>query len=49
LSARGLARIRRVARTLADLEGRDGALTEEDVATALEMRHDFTELRSLVG
>ncbi|MEY2474680.1 MAG: magnesium chelatase family protein [Actinomycetota bacterium] len=48
LSARGLARIRRVARTLADLEGRDGELTEEDVATALEMRHDFAELRSVV-
>jgi predicted ATPase with chaperone activity len=48
LSARGLARVRRVARTLADLEGREGALTEEDVATALELRHDFAELRSVV-
>ncbi|HVT78185.1 MAG TPA: ATP-binding protein, partial [Acidimicrobiales bacterium] len=47
LSARGLTRIRRVARTLADLDGREGQLTEEDVATALELRHDFTELRSL--
>ncbi|HVV35805.1 MAG TPA: YifB family Mg chelatase-like AAA ATPase [Acidimicrobiales bacterium] len=47
LSARGLTRIRRVARTLADLDGREGQLNEEDVATALEMRHDFTELRSL--
>jgi magnesium chelatase family protein len=45
LSARGLARIRRVARTVADLEGREGDLGEEDVATALELRHDFAELR----
>jgi predicted ATPase with chaperone activity len=48
LSARGLTRVRRVARTVADLEGRDGALSEEDVATALEMRHDFAEFRSVV-
>lgn len=47
LSARGLARIRRVARTLADLEGRNGELLEQDIATALELRHDFVELRSL--
>jgi magnesium chelatase family protein len=48
LSARGFTRIRRVARTLADLEGRDGALTEADIATALEMRHDFAELRRVM-
>jgi len=38
LSARGLDRIRRVARTLADLDGRDGAVPAEAVATALELR-----------
>ncbi|HUR76774.1 MAG TPA: YifB family Mg chelatase-like AAA ATPase [Acidimicrobiales bacterium] len=45
LSARGLTRIRRVARTIADLAGRDGALDEEDVATALELRGEFEVLR----
>lgn len=44
LSARGMTRIRRVARTLADLDGREGVLGEEDVATALELRADFTAL-----
>ncbi len=38
LSARGLHRIRRVARTLADLAGRDGPVTVEDVQTALALR-----------
>ncbi len=47
LSARGLTRIRRVARTLADLGGRDGPLGEEDVATALELRGDFETLRAV--
>lgn len=45
LSARGLTRVRRVARTLADLDGRDGDLTEEDTALALEMRTEFDLLR----
>lgn len=45
LSARGFARIRRVARTLADLSGREGALNEEDVATALELRAEFDALQ----
>jgi magnesium chelatase family protein len=45
LSARGFARVRRVARTLADLDGRDGVLTEEDVATALELRAEFEAFR----
>lgn len=45
LSARGLARVRRVARTLADLDGREGDLTEEDTALALEMRAEFDLLR----
>jgi magnesium chelatase family protein len=43
LSARGLSRVRRVARTLADLEGRDGLLNEEDVATAIEMRAELEQ------
>lgn len=38
LSARGLHRVRRVARTLADLDGRGGPVTEEDVVTALALR-----------
>ncbi len=38
LSARGLSRVRRVARTLDDLAGRGGEVTPEAAATALEMR-----------
>ena len=38
LSGRGLHRVRRVARTLADLAGRDGPVIEEDVALALQLR-----------
>lgn len=38
LSARGLHRVRRVARTLADLAERDGAVAEEDVLGALALR-----------
>jgi magnesium chelatase family protein len=38
LSARGLQRVRRVARTLADLAGRDGPLGEDDVCLALQLR-----------
>ena len=40
LSARGLHRVRRIARTLADLEGSDGLLSEEHVCAALELRAD---------
>ena len=40
LSARGLHRCRRVARTIADLAGRDGPIAEEDVALALQLRAD---------
>jgi magnesium chelatase family protein len=40
LSARGLHRVRRVARTLADLAGRPGRLEEEDVCAALLLRTD---------
>ncbi len=38
LSARGLHRVRRVARTLADLAGRDGPVTADDLYTALALR-----------
>jgi magnesium chelatase family protein len=38
LSARGLHRIRRVARTLADLDGAPERLSDEHVCTALELR-----------
>ncbi|MCU1483901.1 MAG: putative magnesium chelatase [Actinomycetia bacterium] len=38
LSGRGLHRVRRVARTLADLAGRDGPVGEEDVGLALQLR-----------
>ena len=41
LTARGYHRVRRVARTLADLAGRDGELDEGDVASALSMRTRF--------
>jgi len=40
LSARGLHRVRRVARTLADLDGRPGPIGEEDVCGALMLRSD---------
>jgi magnesium chelatase family protein len=40
LSARGLHRIRRIARTLADLAGRSGRLEDEDVCAALLLRTD---------
>ena len=41
LSARGLSRLRRVARTLADLDGCDGPLTAEHVALAMQFRADL--------
>lgn len=40
LSARGMHRVRRVARTLADLDGRPGPVTVDDVARALMLRSD---------
>ncbi|MBV9665261.1 MAG: ATP-binding protein, partial [Actinobacteria bacterium] len=49
LSARGLDRVRRVARTLADLEGHTDALNEEHVCAALELRVDPIELQERVG
>ena len=48
LSARGVHRVRRVARTLADLAGHDGNLREEDVATALSLRVPVFEPDPLV-
>jgi magnesium chelatase family protein len=44
LSARGLHRIRRVARTLADLEGVEGPLDESHVCGALELRVELSGL-----
>ena len=38
LTARGLHRVRRVARTIADLAGRAGPITAEDVSLALNLR-----------
>jgi magnesium chelatase family protein len=38
LSARGLDRVRRVARTLADLQQVEGPVSAESAATALELR-----------
>jgi magnesium chelatase family protein len=43
LTGRGLHRVRRVARTLADLAGEDGVVEERWVALALGMRIDPTE------
>jgi magnesium chelatase family protein len=40
LSARGLHRVRRVARTLADLDGREGPVTVDDVYASLALRSD---------
>jgi magnesium chelatase family protein len=40
LSARGLHRVRRVARTVADLQGGPSVLTAAHVATALSLRAD---------
>jgi magnesium chelatase family protein len=44
LSARGLHRVRRVALTLADLAGRSGPQTEEDVCMALQLRAEAETL-----
>ena len=40
LSARGLVRVRRMARTIADLDGRLGPVTRADVLLALQLRCD---------
>lgn len=49
LSARGLARIRRVALTLADLAGHDGPLTAGQVGTALQLRADVAGVQGLAA
>ncbi|MHB1535707.1 MAG: YifB family Mg chelatase-like AAA ATPase [Acidimicrobiales bacterium] len=49
LSARGLHRVRRVARTIADLAGRLGPVTEEDVQAALALRAEPFIQRDLVS
>jgi magnesium chelatase family protein len=49
LSARGLARVRRVALTLADLAGHDGPLTAGQVGTALQLRADVGHLQGLAA
>jgi magnesium chelatase family protein len=47
LSARGLDRVKRVARTLADLEGVDGPLNESFVCGALELRAEPSWLETV--
>ena len=44
LSARGLHRVRRVARTLADLDGGDEVIGEEHIAAAMGLRVGYAEL-----
>jgi magnesium chelatase family protein len=46
LSARGLHRVRRVARTLADIDGVDGPLDETHVCGALELRAELARLEA---
>ncbi|MGI8754885.1 MAG: hypothetical protein ACR2MB_03300 [Acidimicrobiales bacterium] len=41
MSARGLARVRRVAQTVADLAAHDGPVGAADVSTALLLRSDI--------
>ena len=41
LSGRGLHRIRRVARTIADLDGRPGVVEAQDVVLAMQLRVDL--------
>jgi magnesium chelatase family protein len=48
LSARGLHRVRRVARTLADLDGRAGPVTVDDVYGALALRADVFAAEEMV-
>jgi magnesium chelatase family protein len=49
LSARGLHRVRRVALTLADLDGCTGPLSEEHVCGALELRVDPPVLQAMAS
>jgi magnesium chelatase family protein len=48
LSARGLHRVRRVARTLADLDDREGPVTVDDVYAALALRSDVLGTEEVV-
>jgi magnesium chelatase family protein len=45
LTGRGYHRVRRVARTLADLDGSEGAIGEEHVALAMQLRVNLRRLR----
>lgn len=45
LSGRGLHRVRRVARTIADLDAESAMVTERHVATALQLRTGLSTLR----
>jgi magnesium chelatase family protein len=49
LTGRGLARVRRVARTVADLDGRSGRLEEDDIQQALQLRGDPLDLARRVA
>jgi magnesium chelatase family protein len=49
LSARGLHRVRRVARTLADLGGRDGPVTIDDIYGALALRADLFKVTEVTA
>lgn len=49
LSARGMRRIWRVARTIADLDGHDGAISAEHVASALHLRTEPSFLSRAVA
>jgi magnesium chelatase family protein len=49
LSARGLARVRRVALTLGDLAGSEGPLTAGQVGTALQLRADVVSIRGMAA
>jgi len=50
LSARGLHRVRRVARTLADLDGRPGPVSADDVYGALALRAEvFQDVEEVAG
>ncbi|HEV2768061.1 MAG TPA: ATP-binding protein [Acidimicrobiales bacterium] len=49
LSGRGLQRVRRVARTVADLAGREGPLEEQDVCLALHLRAEPSHLGAVAA
>lgn len=49
LTGRGLHRVRRVARTLADLEGYDGPLHDGHISTALSLRTDPLVMREVAA